>query len=316
MISYHKPVFLEEAVSSLNLRSEGIYVDATMGGGGHSLKILQNVKGIKLYAFDRDADAIANASTSPLKEFKNLVIIKDDFANLWSRLSLERIRNIDGIIFDLGVSSHQFDDPSRGFSFTYDGKLDMRMDQDLKQTAADVVNNSDYNKLKTIFLEYGEEGGASRIASAILKKRETGRIETTLELAEIIDRSIFTKKKIKAKARIFQALRIYINKELESLETALADCTRIMNPGGHIVVISYHSLEDRIVKHFFLEQEKDCICPPEFPKCICNKKSTLKIITRKPLTPSDEEIRKNPRARSAKMRVAEKKEVLCSTNSH
>ncbi|MCF7793762.1 MAG: 16S rRNA (cytosine(1402)-N(4))-methyltransferase RsmH [Candidatus Cloacimonetes bacterium] len=309
MSSYHVPVLLDEAIDALQIKPGGIYIDATLGGGGHTQKILQTNDQIHLFSFDQDEESLKQ--TKPLvQKYSNLTIIKENFANLRTCLALERIKKIDGILFDLGVSSHQINAAERGFSFSLEGKLDMRMNAESDLTAFEIINKFEPKKLKNIFLEYGEEKEAFKIAREIAKAREIRQIETTLELAQIIDRATSSKKKIKAKARIFQALRIYINGEIEVLKTALSDAVKILNPGSRIVVISYHSLEDRIVKKFFQNEELDCVCPNGFLKCVCDKESTLKIITRKPLLPSEDEISRNPRARSAKMRIAERKEEV------
>jgi len=306
---YHIPVLLKESIEALQIKPGGIYVDATLGGGSHSELILQSNNQIQLFSFDQDVESLEQ-NKNLLKKYPNLIIFKDNFANLRTRLALERIKKIDGILFDLGVSSHQINSAMRGFSFSLDGKLDMRMNQENELTAFEVINNFEPKKLKKIFLEYGEEREAFKIAREIAKSREIKQIETTLELAQIIERATSSKHKIKAKARIFQALRIYINGEMDVLKTALSDAVKMLNPGGRIVVISYHSLEDRIVKKFFQYEELDCICPNGFLKCVCDKKSRLKILTKKPLLPKEDEIKQNPRARSAKMRVAERKEEL------
>jgi 16S rRNA (cytosine1402-N4)-methyltransferase len=306
MSDYHVPVLLKESVEALALQPNGIYVDATLGGGGHTEAILKTQPEIRLFSFDQDEDAWQQTEHL-LDEYPNLTIVQDNFANLRTRLALERIKNIDGILFDLGVSSHQINQPERGFSFSLEGKLDMRMNAENEVTAYEIINHFDPKELKRIFLEYGEEKEAGKIARAIAEARSKKQLETTLDLANIIDQSVFSKQKIKAKARVFQALRIYINGEMEALRIALSDAVKMLNPGGRIIVISYHSLEDRIVKKFFQYEEKECVCPTNFPKCICGKKSTLKILTNKPLIPSEDEISHNPRARSAKMRIAEKK---------
>jgi len=303
---YHIPVLLKESIAALNLRDGGIYVDATLGGGGHTRAILNSGKNLKLYAFDQDENALKFAEKNFLSAYKNLVLIKNNFANLRTGLALERIKKIDGILFDLGVSFNQISNPARGFSYLHDGNLDMRMDESEELTAFDIINNFPLKKLRDIFFEFGEEREAAHIASAIVSKRKLKKIKTTAELSEIIDRSTHSKFKMKAKARIFQALRIYLNREIEVLKTALNDAVKILNPGGRLVVISYHSIEDRVVKKFFQYEEKSCICPPNLP-CVCDKVSTLKIITKKPIIPSSEEIAENRMARSAKMRVAEKK---------
>ncbi len=307
MQDYHIPVLLKESIDALQIKDGGIYIDATLGGGGHCEEILKRRKNIRLFAFDRDDDSLKHTSELK-KKYPVLTIIKDNFENIRTRLALERIKKVDGILFDLGVSSHQFNKASRGFSFSLESKLDMRMDQSSELTAYEIINNFPYEELKYIFREYGEEKEAGKIAKAIVQKRVAKKIETTLELAEIIEESIFSRQIIKTKARVFQALRIFLNGEIDALKTALSDAVKILNPSGRIAVISYHSLEDRLVKKFFIYEEKSCICPPNFPKCICNKKSTLKIITKRPIVPTKTEIQNNSRARSAKLRIAEKKE--------
>lgn len=308
MENYHIPVLLEKCVEALNIKDGGIYVDATLGGGGHSSKILQTGKEIKLFGFDQDPDALLHNQVLVKKYPEKFFLIDDNFANLRTRLALHKIRKIDGILFDLGISSHQIDVDSRGFSFSLDGKLDMRMDQSGNLTAAEFLNNSDFKLLRKVFWEYGEEKQANKIANAIISVRKEQPFETTLQFADFLDKVISAKKRIKTKARIFQAIRIYINKEMEVLETALTDAIKILNPGGRIVVLSYHSLEDRIVKRIFNYEALDCICPPNFPQCNCDKVSRLKIITKKPILPCEQEIKNNSRARSAKLRIAEAKE--------
>lgn len=312
-MSYHDPVLMEACVEALQLKDNGIYVDATLGGGGHSEAILMANPTIQLYVFDQDPESIEYASKR-LGSFGDRVhLIEDNYSRLRTRLAFHKIKHIDGILFDLGISTHQIDIAERGFSFMQSGILDMRMNQNAGIPAYEVVNHGTYELLAKIFREYGEEPDAGKVARIILHSREKHPITTTEELAELIDANFpqNPKFKIKMKARIFQALRIYVNQELEHLQRALKDCTDILNPGGRIAVISYHSLEDRIVKNFFREQEKDCVCPDNFPKCICNKKSRLKIISRKPILPDSAEILTNNRARSAKLRVAERKGESC-----
>jgi 16S rRNA (cytosine1402-N4)-methyltransferase len=305
--TYHTPVLLNEAISSLKLKDGGIYVDATLGGGGHTRAILESGYHLKLIALDQDEDAITNALELE-KKYPDLTLIKDNFYNLRTNLALQRIKKIDGILFDLGVSSYQINTPERGFSFSMIGSLDMRMNKDNELTASEVINSFEPAVLKRIFLLYGEEKEASSIVRGIIIERSKKTIDTTNELAFIIEKYTRSPQKIKAKARIFQALRIYLNNEMEVLKTALSDAVKTLNPDGRIVVISYHSLEDRIVKQFFQYEAKDCICPSDFPQCVCDKKSTLKIITKKPVVPTTEEINANPRARSARMRAAQKQE--------
>jgi len=303
---YHKSVMTKEVLEGLAIRDNGIYADATLGGGGHTIAILEANPTVKVYAFDRDDDAITHNSSLLKKYEGRLFFCKDNFANIRSRLALERITEIDGILFDLGVSSHQIDSSYRGLSFELDGDLDMRMNRDDELTASDVVNGYSVQELTKIIKDFGEEREAARIARGIAYHRQKKLITTTGELAEIIEKSTLSSFKIKVKARVFQALRIYINGELESIQSALYDGVSILKKGGRIVVISYHSLEDRIVKRTFLEEEKDCVCESNFPVCVCKKEKKLKIITRKPLGPSEEELALNRRARSAKLRIGER----------
>jgi len=310
MKEYHVPVLLHECLEALDIRDSKVYVDATFGGGGHSAKILESGKDIRLFGLDQDLDSIKQSLVLQERYPDKFVMIKENFANLRTGLALERIKKVDGILFDLGVSSHQINNPARGFSFQYDGSLDMRMNQSSDLTAADVVNNYSFEELAKIFREFGEEKEAARIANCIILERSKEQIKTTLHLAKIIENCIVSKKSIKAKARIFQALRIYINKEMDVLRTAIEDSIKMLNPDGRIVVISYHSLEDRIIKNIFKFEAKPCVCPPEFPRCVCDKISTIEILSRKPIIPTLQEIENNPRARSAKLRIARKRSVL------
>ncbi len=303
---YHIPVLLNECLEALNIKDNGIYVDTTLGGGGHSKEILKSNNSIKLYSFDRDSEAIEYAGEL-LKEFGDRsTLIHSNYDQLRTKLALEKVKRIDGILFDLGVSFHQITDPERGFSFSKDGKLDMRMDNRDKITAFEIVNEFSFEELSKIFFEYGEEKKAKLIAGKIVKQRSIKKIETTGELSSLIDEVIKGPMRVKSKARIFQALRIFINGELESIKIAIKEAVDILNPGGRIVVITYHSLEDRIIKQFFKYEEKDCICPPSFPVCICNKKRRVKIINKKPILPTEEERNLNPQSRSAKLRIAER----------
>jgi 16S rRNA (cytosine1402-N4)-methyltransferase len=305
MENYHIPVFLEECVEALNLKQSGIYVDATLGGGGHTRKILESGKELTLFAFDQDPDALQHNLALQQKYPNRLILVQDNFANLRTQLALHRIKKIDGILFDLGISSHQIDLDSRGFSFSLDGKLDMRMDQMGEVTAADFINKSSLEDLSKVFREYGEEKQAYKIAKAILQAREQKPFVTTKQFSDFLDTCTNSNKRIKTKARIFQAIRIYINRELEVLRSSLTDAIKILNPGGRIVVLSYHSLEDRLVKQIFKYEAEACICPPGFPKCVCDKQARIKILTKKPLVPKAAEIARNSRARSAKLRIAE-----------
>ncbi|MCB5265454.1 MAG: 16S rRNA (cytosine(1402)-N(4))-methyltransferase RsmH [Candidatus Cloacimonetes bacterium] len=307
MSAYHQPIMVQTCLDMLQLKAGGIYVDATLGGGGHALAMYQTEPKIRLYAFDQDADAIAEAGQR-LKDY-NPVLIQANFRDLRTSLAYNKVKGIDGILFDLGVSSHQIDETERGFSFDRDAALDMRMDRGQELNAAQVVNESSTAELRRIFREYGEENAAGRIARAIETARADKAIATTKDLASIIESvvGVGSKESLMTKVRIFQALRIFVNDELGALPIALTDAINLLNPGGRIVVMSYHSLEDRIVKNTFKLEATDCICPPAIINCICEHSSKLKIITRRPLMADSEEISDNVRSRSAKLRVAEKK---------
>lgn len=305
---YHTPVLLKESIDLLNLKKDGVYVDATLGGGGHSEAILQNSLVKHVYAFDRDEEAIEYASQRLQKYGQKLTIIKANFEEIRTQLALKRVKSVDGILFDLGVSSHQLDEASRGFSFERDGILDMRMDQSDEVLAKDVLNNATQEELTRIFRDYGEEKHAYQIAHWICSVRKINPINNTKDLSTLIDKNMRGNPAfvIKTKARIFQALRIYVNRELEALETTLEDSINLLNPGGRIVVIAYHSLEDRIVKTNMSKAAQGCICPKTVLKCVCNQTPKVKILTGKSLRPSMEEQIKNSRSRSARLRAAEK----------
>jgi 16S rRNA (cytosine1402-N4)-methyltransferase len=295
-----------ECIEGLEVKHDGVYLDATTGGGGHSLLIAERLseKG-KLYCIDRDADALSAASAR-LKAFNNVEFIKANFEEI-ERIAAEReIPPLDGILFDLGVSSYQLDCAERGFSYMHDAPLDMRMDREEPLTAADVVNGYDRHELARIISVYGEERYAYQIASAIERKRP---IKTTLELAEIIRNAMpaaARREKQHPAKRTFQAIRIEVNGELKAEETALNAAVGLCAPKGRIAVISFHSLEDRIVKQIFAREARGCICPPDFPVCVCGRKPRLKLITHGPLTADPKEQEDNPRSRSAKLRVAER----------
>ena len=301
----HTPVMVAEVIKYLNLKPGSLIVDATLGGGGHAKAILSTSKNIKLIGIDQDAEAI-EAAKDNLKAFGDQVTyVCDNFSNIKMIIG-NRKSKIGGILFDLGISSYQIDSPERGFSFQADAPLDMRMDRSATVTAADIINNSCKEELERIIRDYGEERYYRRVASAIIKKRP---ISTTSELADIVKYSIPKSSPInttKSIARVFQAFRIAVNKELEALEKALNDSIDLLSAKGRIVVISYHSLEDRIVKDIFKRESMDCICPPKLPACVCDHKKKLNILTKKPVIPTDAEIKLNPRARSAKLRAAEK----------
>lgn len=304
----HKSVLLDESIEGLNIKTDGIYVDATLGGGGHTQEILKRATNGKVIGIDQDDYAIERAKEK-LKEFKNFIPVKNNFSNIKEVLEDLNIEKIDGIIFDLGVSSFQLDIPERGFSYNYDMPLDMRMDKNQTTTARHIVNGYEEHELSRILWEYGEEKWAARIAKFIVQEREQEFIETTGQLVSIIKKAI--PKQVRQEGshpakRTFQAIRIEVNRELEILENTMKDAVDCLNEGGRICVITFHSLEDRIVKNTFADLNKDCICPPEFPKCMCDHRRKLKIITRKPVLPSEEELVENRRAHSAKLRIGER----------
>jgi len=305
----HIPVLLNECMHGLNLKVGGTYVDCTLGGAGHSSEMLKLAKDIKLIGIDRDQDAL-EASSNRLNEYKQQVIfVHDNFNNIKYILDELEIEGVDGILADLGVSSYQLDNADRGFSFRYDSKLDMRMNRDDKLTAFDVVNTYDEAKLKKIFREYGEENFAGPIAKKIVLNRSKKPIETTFELRDIILSSVPKYKGHDGKSNVtkcFQAIRIEVNGELDRLSAFIKDAVSKLKKGGRIAIISFHSLEDRIVKNTFKELATDCVCPPDFPICVCNHKADVKIITNHPITASKEELNINSRSASAKLRVAEK----------
>ncbi len=303
---YHIPVLLEEAVSRLITDPDGVYVDGTLGGGGHSKEILRRLgsKG-RLIGFDQDADAIRHSSELFANDGR-MTIVHNNVVYLQSDLQSFDVLLIDGILLDLGISSHQVDEPERGFSFRFDGPLDMRMNNAQTSTAADIIQNATADDLAGIFFAYGEERRSRSIAKAIVTARGKETIRSTGQLTEIINRCTPFQHRSKTLARIFQALRIAVNSELDVLETILEDSFEMLRTGGRMVVISYHSLEDRIVKHFFRHEARYCICPPHIPVCICGKVQRAQILTNKQVPPDDDEIRRNPRARSGRLRACEK----------
>ncbi len=307
-MTYHVPVMLKECIQGLNIQDNSIIVDATMGGGGHSEAILEANPKALLYAFDQDPDSIAFA-TERLKRFGDRVtIIEDNFVNMRTRLALCEINRVDGILFDLGVSSFQIDEASRGFSFSQDSPLDMRMDKSRDLTAEVILNEYSLDSLTKVIRDYGEEKAARRIATLIVEEREKIKFTSSTDLNKLIEANFKMNPKFLTKtlSRVYQALRIEVNREMEVLSTVLKDALNILNPGGRLVIESYHSLEDKIVKDFMKFESLECTCPPNFPICNCGKKTTLKILTRKPLTAVSEEVTSNSRARSAKLRIAEK----------
>lgn len=307
----HEPVLLSEVIDNLEIKENGIYVDCTIGGAGHSKKIAQRLSAEgQLIGVDQDQAAIEAASENLSNTDPEVKLIRDNYSNLNTILRDLEITAVDGFLFDLGVSSHQLDEPERGFSYRYEAPLDMRMDQRQEQTAADIVNEYSQEQLTEIIGEYGEENWAQRIAGFIVEERKEERIETTLELVEVIKNAIPASARRSGghpAKRTFQALRIAVNNELEIIETAIKDAVNSLKVGGRICIISFHSLEDRIVKHTFKDLARDCICPPKMPVCGCDEEAEIKIITKSAVTASEEELEENYRARSAKLRVAEKK---------
>jgi len=304
----HYSVLLNEAVEGLDIKEDGIYVDCTLGGAGHSLEILKRLKNGKLYAFDQDNVAIENAKEKLAEYSDKVVFIKSNFVNLKEKLAELGVHEVDGVLYDLGVSSPQLDTPERGFSYNYDTRLDMRMDTDAKISAYEVVNEYSYHDLVKIFYRYGEENFSKQIARNIEKKREQKPIETTFELVEIIKESIPAAKRRTGghpAKRVFQAIRIAVNNELSVFEDSLEQAIDIVSVGGRISVITFHSLEDRICKQIFNSYSKSKDIPKNLPIMPEESLSKLKVITRKPIYPSDIELEENNRSRSAKLRVAE-----------
>ncbi|NCC87366.1 MAG: 16S rRNA (cytosine(1402)-N(4))-methyltransferase RsmH [Clostridia bacterium] len=302
---FHKSVLLNESIDALRIKPNGIYVDATAGGGGHSTQIAKKLKGGRLILIDQDPDAIKTLNER-MKDFECVTIVQDNFCNIKSILNELEISGVDGILADLGVSSRQLDTAERGFSFHNDAPLDMRMSQS-GTTAADLVNNLEERELSRIITKYGEEKFARSIARNIVRARQQKRIETTLELSEIIKVSMpaAARREGHPARRTFQALRIEVNGEIEKLDSSITDMFTSLNVGGVLAVITFHSLEDRTVKHNFAKWCKGCTCPPDFPVCICGKTPQGKVCF-KAKSASDEEIKENPRSRSAKLRAIEK----------
>lgn len=304
----HYSVLLEEAVEGLNIKEDGIYVDCTLGGAGHSLEILKKLTTGKLYAFDQDNVALENAKIKLSEYADKVVFIKSNFENLKEKLAEQNVYEVDGVLYDLGVSSPQLDTPERGFSYNYDTRLDMRMDTDASISAYEVVNEYSYHDLVRIFYRYGEEKFSKQIARNIEKKRELAPIETTFQLVDIIKDSIPAAKRRTGghpAKRVFQAIRIAVNKELSVFENSLQQAIDIVKVGGRISVITFHSLEDRICKQIFNSYAKNKEIPKNLPILPNESLSKLKLITRKPICPSDKELEENNRSRSAKLRVAE-----------
>ena len=306
---YHVSVLLDECIEGLNIKPDGIYVDGTLGGAGHSSQIAARLTTGRLIGIDRDPVAL-KAAGERLKPFADRVtLVHSNFCEIKQVLQDLGIEGVDGILLDLGVSSPQLDDGARGFSYMADAPLDMRMNNEDPLTAHTVVNTWSQEELKRILYTYGEERYAPQIAAAICRRREEKSIETTLELVDII-RSAMPAAALREKQhpakRSFQAIRIAVNDELGSVEKVMRDAIPALNPGGRLAIITFHSLEDRIVKVAMTDASKGCTCPPHFPVCVCGKKPAVKLVSRKPITSTEEELQRNPRARSAKLRVCEK----------
>jgi len=304
----HIPVLLEECITGLNIKEDGIYVDGTLGGAGHSSQILKELstKGT-LIGIDRDEEALSVVQKR-LSEYKNIKYVHGNHDEIKEILENLNISGVDGILLDLGVSSYQLDEASRGFSYMQDAPLDMRMDKTSDFTAEYVVNNYSEEKLANIIYEYGEEKFSRNIAKKICEYRKNKKIETTKELTEIIESSIpgFAKKEGHPAKRTFQAIRIEVNDEIRPLYNTIKNCIDVLNPKGRLCVITFHSLEDRVVKEAFVDAQGKCTCPGDLPYCVCGFKSLGKVITKKPILPTDEETNQNSRSRSAKLRIFEK----------
>ncbi len=306
---HHVSVLLEEVLEGLNIKEDGIYVDGTLGGAGHSLEIVKRLKTGKLIGIDQDTNAL-DKSREVLKEhLDKVILVHDNYVNIKSVLEDLNIEKVDGILLDLGVSSHQLDTEERGFSHNKDAPLDMRMDSSKNFSAWNVVNEYSEDEITRILYEYGEEKWAKRISQFIIQERNVKPIDTTFELVSVIKKAIPKKVRMEGHhpaKKTFQAIRIEVNGELDVLKAAIKDMVEVLNPNGRLAIITFHSLEDRIVKEEFKDLFKDCICPPEMPQCICDKRREINILTRKPIVPSKRELESNPRSRSSKLRVAEK----------
>ena len=306
---YHVSVLLDECLDGLNIRPDGIYVDGTLGGAGHSSQIVKRLTTGRLIGIDRDQVALKAAGERLAPYGDRVTLVHANFCEIDRVLKELEIPGVDGILLDLGVSSPQLDDGERGFSYMADAPLDMRMNREDALSAYNVVNTWSFEELRRILYDYGEERYAPRIAEAICRRREERAIETTLELVDVIRGAMpaaaLREKQHPAK-RSFQAIRIAVNDELGSVEKVMADAVPCLNPGGRLAVITFHSLEDRIVKNAMAEAAKGCTCPPSFPVCVCGKKPKVQLVNRKPITSTQEELDRNPRARSAKLRICEK----------
>lgn len=306
-MEYHKPVLFDETVENIIIEKDAIYVDCTLGGGGHTEGILEkSTENSKVVAIDQDIEAIQFSKKRLEKYEKKLQIFQDNFRNLDTVIYMAGFDKVDRILMDIGVSSNQLDNIERGFSYKYEAKLDMRMNKDLKISAYDVVNNFTEKEIADIIFKYGEEPKSRKIAKNIVEYRKNKKIETTIELSDIIIKSIGKSMKKHPAKRTFQAIRIFVNKELEVLEEALDKAVNLLNSGGRLLVITFHSLEDRMVKEKFRNYENPCTCPSDFPMCVCGNKSLGKVITRKPIIAKSEELKENNRAHSAKLRIFER----------
>lgn len=306
---HHKPVLFRETIEALNIRPDSVMIDGTMGGGGHSEAILQRLKTGKLLSIDQDPDAI-RAAGERLSQYPNSIIVRGNFCRMDELAREQRIDRVDGILLDIGVSSHQLDTQSRGFSYHFDAPLDMRMSQE-GISAAELVNSLSQQELTEIILRYGEDKNAGRIAGGICRAREEAPIETTGQLAEIVKQSVpaaVRREQGHPARKTFQALRIAVNAELDRLREGLEAGFSILKPGGRLAVITFHSLEDRIVKQQMNQWCQGCICPKDFPVCVCGRKPKGRLVYKKGIAPSAQEVEENPRARSARLRVIEKLE--------
>lgn len=305
----HKPVLIEELIDHLEIKPDGIYVDCTGGGGGHALRVYKKLSSEgRLIILDRDQDAVRRLNEL-FEGCRNVTVVNSNFSEVDKALHSLGIDSVTGLYADFGLSNYQLMDEKRGFSFRKNGFLDMRMNDDDNITAYEVINNYSKETITNILKKYGEEPFASKIADVIVKRRVLNKIETTGELASIISEAVpkkFHKHGQNPATKSFQAIRIFVNKELEAIEALLNKIEKIVEKNGRVIFISFHSLEDRLVKDMLNFYAKDCICPPEFPECRCDKKKTFRILTKKPITPKESEVKRNPLSRSAKMRVAEK----------
>lgn len=304
----HRPVLLTEVIEQLHVNPEGIYVDGTLGGGGHAYAVCSRLAGGHFYGIDQDADALEAAGEKLAPFGEKVTLIRDNYCNMRTVLQEAGVEKADGILLDLGVSSYQFDSCERGFSYRFDGPLDMRMDRRQRLTAKEIINRYSESDLYRILRDYGEERFAKQIARRIVRVREDKPVETTFQLNEIIREAVPAKMRREGhpSKRTFQAIRIECNRELEVLGNSLDDFIEMLNPGGRLCIITFHSLEDRIVKTAFKRNEAPCTCPPDFPVCVCGKVSKGTVITRKPILPGNEELKENSRAKSAKLRTFER----------